>query len=255
MLRPILPARGLVLEIASGSGEHVVAFARELPDLVWQPSDPSAEARVSIAAWLAAEALPNVRAPLDLDVQRAPWPIDAADAILCINMIHISPWSATEGLMRGAGATGGRRAGCSIFMRPYIQQGAACRLGAEQYSPSTPICGCVIQTGDCASSMQWRNVRRQTGFGSNRSSPCRRIICRWCSVRGHRHDLEGSGRDAEAGSPSLEAMLPPGIRSRMIAGVNGLDMHILEAGFEMPGRPLVLLAHGYPRGSPSAGAM
>jgi SAM-dependent methyltransferase len=104
VLRPLLPAEGLVLEIASGSGEHIVAFARALPDLVWQPSDPSAEARASIAAWAAAEALRNLRAPLDLDVSRADWPIDAADAILCINMIHISPWSATEGLMRGAAA-------------------------------------------------------------------------------------------------------------------------------------------------------
>jgi hypothetical protein len=104
VLRPLLPARGLVLEIASGSGEHVVAFARALPNLVWQPSDPSPEARASIASWLAAEALPNIRAPLDLDVVRASWPIDAADAILCINMIHISPWRATEGLMRGAAA-------------------------------------------------------------------------------------------------------------------------------------------------------
>jgi SAM-dependent methyltransferase len=103
VLRPVLPVRGTVLEIASGSGEHVVAFARELPDLVWQPSDPSPEARASIAAWVAAEALPNLRGPLDLDVERADWLIDAADAILCINMIHISPWSATEGLMRGAG--------------------------------------------------------------------------------------------------------------------------------------------------------
>ena len=103
VLRRLLPDSGLALEIASGSGEHVVAFAKALPNLVWQPSDPSAEARASIAAWLATEALPNVNAPLDLDVLRLPWPIAAADAILCINMIHISPWAATEGLMRGAG--------------------------------------------------------------------------------------------------------------------------------------------------------
>jgi hypothetical protein len=121
VLRPLLPARGLVLEIASGSGEHVVAFARERPDLVWQPSDPSAEARASIAAWISAEDLPNVRAPLDLDVQREPWPIDSADAILCINMIHISPWNATVGLMRGAG--GLLPAGGLLYLYgPYFQR-------------------------------------------------------------------------------------------------------------------------------------
>ena len=122
MLRPLLPVQGLVLEIASGSGEHVVAFARELSSLEWQPSDPSPEARASIAAWLAAEALPNVRAPLDIDVMRAPWPIEAADAILCINMIHISPWTATEGLMRGAGSL--LPAGGLLYLYgPYIQRG------------------------------------------------------------------------------------------------------------------------------------
>jgi SAM-dependent methyltransferase len=103
VLRPQLPAAGTVLEIASGSGEHVVAFARTLPDLVWQPSDPSPEARDSIAAWTAAERLQNVRPPLDLDVSMSDWAVDDVDAVLCINMIHISPWGATEGLMRGAG--------------------------------------------------------------------------------------------------------------------------------------------------------
>jgi len=122
VLRPLLPARGLVLEIASGSGEHVIAFARELPDLDWQPSDPSAEARASIAAWLAAEALPNIRAPLDIDVTRAPWPIETADAIVCINMVHISPWSATEGLMRGA-ARLLPPGGLLYLYGPYVQRG------------------------------------------------------------------------------------------------------------------------------------
>ena len=122
VLRPVLPARGLVLEIASGSGEHVVAFAQEFPDLVWQPSDPSPDARASIAAWRAAEGLPNIRAPLDIDVLRAPWPIEAADAILCINMIHISPWGATEGLMRGAGSLL-PPGGLLYLYGPYFQRG------------------------------------------------------------------------------------------------------------------------------------
>ena len=100
ILRDALPERGLVLEIASGSGEHVAHFARALPALDWQPSDPDAEARASIAVWAAGQ--PNVRAPLALDAAAADWPIDHADAILCINMVHISPWAATEGLIAGA---------------------------------------------------------------------------------------------------------------------------------------------------------
>ena len=103
VLRQELPESGLVLEVASGSGEHVVHFARALAGLEWQPSDPSAEARESIAAWLASEPADNVRQPLDLDAASSDWPLDRADAVVCINMIHISPWEASEGLMRGAG--------------------------------------------------------------------------------------------------------------------------------------------------------
>lgn len=102
VLRRVLPVRGLVLEIASGSGEHGVHFARNLPGITWQPSDADPEARGSIEAWRASEAPPNLLAPLDLDVRREPWPIARADAIVCINMIHISPWECTEALMRGA---------------------------------------------------------------------------------------------------------------------------------------------------------
>ena len=101
VLQEVLPGRGLVLEIASGTGEHAVHFAAALPDLTWQPSDPSEDARASIAAWRDEAALPNLRAPLPLDVT-APWPVDAADAIVCINMIHIAPWEATLALFAGA---------------------------------------------------------------------------------------------------------------------------------------------------------
>lgn len=104
VLRTILPARGTVLEIASGSGEHVLHFARHLPALMFQPSDPGAPERRSIAAWIADSGLANIQAPIALDAAAPPWPIDHADAVLCINMIHISPWQATEGLMRGAAA-------------------------------------------------------------------------------------------------------------------------------------------------------
>lgn len=102
VLRRVLPVRGLVLEIASGSGEHGVHFARNLPGITWQPSDADPEARGSIEAWRASEAPPNLLAPLDLDVRREPWPIARADAIVCINMIHIAPWEATPALFAGA---------------------------------------------------------------------------------------------------------------------------------------------------------
>lgn len=102
VLRGVLPASGLVLEIASGSGEHVVHFARAFPDLTFQPSDPEDAALQSIAAWTQDSGAANVLPPLVLDAASDRWPIDSADAILCINMIHISPWRATEGLIRGA---------------------------------------------------------------------------------------------------------------------------------------------------------
>jgi hypothetical protein len=98
VLREILPAKGLVLEIASGSGEHAAHFASAFPGLTFQPSDPDPAARASIDAWTAATGLNNVKPAVALDAARAPWPLSWADAILCINMIHISPWAATEGL-------------------------------------------------------------------------------------------------------------------------------------------------------------
>ncbi len=103
VLREVLPTTGSVLELASGSGEHVVHFARALPALDWRPSDPDGNARRSIAAWSEAEGLPNILPPAAIDASAADWPVDRADAVLCINMVHISPWMATEGLMRGAG--------------------------------------------------------------------------------------------------------------------------------------------------------
>lgn len=102
VLQQMLPSAGLVLEVASGSGEHIVFLAERLPALGWQPSDPSPAARASIAAWTAADRVIKVRSPLDLDASRTPWPVAAADAILAINMVHISPWSATLGLLREA---------------------------------------------------------------------------------------------------------------------------------------------------------
>jgi hypothetical protein len=91
----------VVLEIASGTGEHAVHFAAALPRLNWQPTDPDAEALASIAAWRDRAKLPNLLPPVRLDVTAKLWPVDWADAVVCINMIHISPWSATEALMAG----------------------------------------------------------------------------------------------------------------------------------------------------------
>jgi Protein of unknown function (DUF938) len=102
VLLRVLPATGLVLEIASGSGEHALFFAGKLPSLVWQPTDLDEGNRASIAAWREEAALPNLRAPLALDATDERWPVERADAIVNINMIHIAPWRACEGLMRGA---------------------------------------------------------------------------------------------------------------------------------------------------------
>lgn len=102
VLTDVLPSSGCVLEIASGSGEHAVHFAGALPGLTFQPSDPSPDAVASIAAWTAQSGLGNILSPLVLDATAADWPVNAADAILCINMIHIAPWTAAEGLFRQA---------------------------------------------------------------------------------------------------------------------------------------------------------
>ena len=102
VLRGRLPPSGLVLEVASGSGEHAAFFAKALPSLAWQPSDNDPRALDSIAAFCAACALPNLLPPLRLDAEAATWPVREADAVLSINMIHIAPWSACIGLMAGA---------------------------------------------------------------------------------------------------------------------------------------------------------
>jgi SAM-dependent methyltransferase len=103
VLRRVLPPAGIVLEIASGTGEHAVHFAAALPHLMWQPTDRDEQALKSIAAYREASGLPNLLAPLVLDASASAWPIERADAVVAINMIHISPWRATQGLMAGAG--------------------------------------------------------------------------------------------------------------------------------------------------------
>lgn len=98
----VLPKRGVVLEIASGTGQHVAHFASALRSLTWQPSDPDPELRESIALRVRDERLSNVNPPIDVDVTRLPWPLQTADALLCINLIHVAPWSATLALFEGA---------------------------------------------------------------------------------------------------------------------------------------------------------
>lgn len=124
VLQRVLPARAKVLEIASGSGEHAVFFARAVPELDWQPSDPDASARTSIAAWIAHEGLANVRAPIEIDVRGASWNAEGApfDALLSINMIHIAPWEATLGLFAGA-ARVLRNEGVMFLYGPFMREG------------------------------------------------------------------------------------------------------------------------------------
>jgi cyclopropane fatty-acyl-phospholipid synthase-like methyltransferase len=122
-LRRLLPSDAKVLELASGTGEHAVFFARALPGVRWMPSDPDAAARASIAAWIDAEGLANVAAPAEIDVAEQSWGVEAQgpfDALVAINMIHISPWEATLGLMAGAGRllrTGGVLATYGAYKR------------------------------------------------------------------------------------------------------------------------------------------
>ena len=117
-----LPETGLVLEVASGSGEHAVYFAQHFPHLDWQPSDPDPAAVTSIEAWRADSGLVNLREPIVLDATAAIWPIEQAHAVLNINMVHISPWEAALGLLDGAARVlpaGGKL----ILYGPWIAQG------------------------------------------------------------------------------------------------------------------------------------
>ena len=102
VLADILPETGCVLEIASGTGEHIASFAERFPALDWQPSDPEPSALASIGSWTAG--LGNVSTPIAIDATEAGWPVERADAVLCVNMVHIAPWDATLGLMAGANA-------------------------------------------------------------------------------------------------------------------------------------------------------
>jgi hypothetical protein len=132
VLGPQLPAQGLVLEIASGTGEHAAHFAKAHPALSFQPTDPSAEARASIDDWVRTLGLANVRPALALDAAAPSWPVDQAEAIVCINMIHISPWASTVGLMAGTARVLPPE-GLLYLYGPYHRGGKATSPGNEHF--------------------------------------------------------------------------------------------------------------------------
>jgi hypothetical protein len=119
-----LPSDGTVLEIASGTGEHAIFFAERFPNLDWQPTDQHPDALSSIAGWREEVGLPNLRPPLPLDASSAHWPLDHADAVLSINMVHISPWASALGLIGGAARLLG--AGSPLILYgPWLKDGVA----------------------------------------------------------------------------------------------------------------------------------
>jgi SAM-dependent methyltransferase len=128
VLRRILPPKGLVLEVASGSGEHAAYFAAKLPALNWQPTDPDPEALASAAAHCTAASVSNLLSPLPLDVMSEQWPVERADVVICCNMIHIAPWPACEGLVAGAARTL-TSGGLLYLYGPY-------KIGDEHTAPS-----------------------------------------------------------------------------------------------------------------------
>ena len=125
VLESVLPASGSVLEIASGTGQHVCFFAAQLPHIRWQPTEPDAPHREAIEARVREAGLTNVEPPIALDVHEPRWPVAPSyDAIICINMVHIAPWSATNALCIGAARhlpTGGKL----VLYGPYLEQGSA----------------------------------------------------------------------------------------------------------------------------------
>jgi SAM-dependent methyltransferase len=135
VLRRVLPRDGLVLEIASGGGEHAAYFAQHLPGLRWQPTDADHQMLDSITAYRAAAGAANLLAPLCLDVTSEQWPVERADALVCCNMIHIAPWAATEGLIAGAGRT--LRRGAPLYLYgPYKVEGRHTAPSNEDFDTS-----------------------------------------------------------------------------------------------------------------------
>ncbi|HUL83637.1 MAG TPA: DUF938 domain-containing protein [Gammaproteobacteria bacterium] len=135
VIAPRLPAAGTVLEIASGTGQHIVHFARAMPALTWQPTEPDPDLLAAVTRRVGSAALANLRAPLRLDVLEPRWPVRSADAIVCINMIHIAPWAATEALMSGA-ARILARGGALFLYGPYRREGRHTSPSNEDFDRS-----------------------------------------------------------------------------------------------------------------------
>jgi hypothetical protein len=130
VLRRVLPQAGFVVEVGSGTGQHVTHFARALPALQWQPTDVDPGLRRSVALWIRDEGLSNIRDPIALDVQDRPWPMDSAAAVVCINMIHVAPWSSTLALFEGARAIGSK---VLFLYGPYRRFGGHTAPSNEQF--------------------------------------------------------------------------------------------------------------------------
>ena len=171
-----LPVSGLVLELASGTGEHGLAFARRFPQIQWQPSDASDEALASIRAWR--EAGPgNLLAPIRIDAAANEWPIARADAMIAINLVHISPWETALGLLDGAARLLGSGAPLILY-GPWIEEGATT-------VPSNQVFDMDLRARD----PRWglRNVAdftreaelRGLEFGERRSMPSNNIMLRF----------------------------------------------------------------------------
>ena len=148
VLAEVLPPHGLVLEIASGSGEHICHFAATFPDLRWLPSDPDPAAISSIAAWVDEAGLSNLSPPMQIDAATPlAWPVGEADAVLCINMIHISHWSATLGLLEGAARLLDEGAPLYLY-GPYFRRGA-------ETAPSNVAFDVSLRSRDPAWGLRW----------------------------------------------------------------------------------------------------
>ena len=172
VLRDVLPTKGVILEIASGSGEHVVHFARNFPSLVFQPSDREPDALQSIAAWGKASRVTNARAPMVLEVSQSPWPIASADGIICINMVHISPWESALGLVKGAAAILPPTAPLYLYgptNAKDLQPPRATRRSTEAFAIAT-------RPGVCETSKRSQRPRSPPDSRFRRSSRCPQTI-------------------------------------------------------------------------------
>jgi SAM-dependent methyltransferase len=131
VLETVLPDSGSVLEIAAGTGQHVCYFAAALPGIRWQPTELDAEHREAIASRIRESGLSNIEEPLALDVHEPRWPVATNyDAVLCVNMVHISPWSSTNALCLGA-ARHLRTNGKLVLYGPYLEQGTAVKSNLD----------------------------------------------------------------------------------------------------------------------------